>query len=170
MRETLFTKLPLRYGISRHFVFLLHSITELLRYGISRHFVSLLHNIYGKTKLSVQLSDISEFFPSGIGLRQGCNIGPILFNLFINEINSIFDETYCQEAWIGSIAINCRLLYADNLVIVSETSSGLQKSLNWQQFYCEKWTLVVNNKKKVIVAGKGNLSPESTPAFIITHF
>ena len=120
--------------------------------------------------MSVQLPDISEFFPSGIGLRQGCNIGPILFNLFINEINSIFDETYCQEAWIGSIAINCRLLYADNLVIVSETSSGLQKSLNWQQFYCEKWTLVVNNKKKVIVAGKGNLSPESTPAFIITHF
>ena len=52
-----------------------------------------------------------------------------LFNLFINDIKSIFDKTYCQPEWIGIIAINC-VLYADNLVIMFETSSSLQNTLN----------------------------------------
>ena len=70
---------------------------KLLGYGVSTNFVSLLKNMYEKTKLSVRLPrDITEFFPSNVGLKQGCNMGPILFNLFRNDNNEIFDERFCH--------------------------------------------------------------------------
>ena len=57
---------------------------KLLSYGVSANFVSLLKNIYEKTKLSVRLPrGITEFFPSNVGLKQGCSMSPILFNLFM---------------------------------------------------------------------------------------
>lgn len=85
--------------------------TKLFRHGISRSVVSLLQGMCSRTKLSVQLSDgISEFFNSSIGLKHGCNMRPVLFNLCINDSNSIFSESCCQLAWIGSIVINCQFI------------------------------------------------------------
>jgi len=45
------------------------------------------------------------------------------------------------------------LLYADDIVIFSETQEGLQEGLNVLSKYCEKWKLVVNVNKttKVMV-------------------
>ena len=43
-------------------------------------------------------------------------------------------------------------MYADDLVLLSETASGLQKSLNILENYCDKWKLNVNlSKTKVVV-------------------
>ena len=68
---------------------------KLLGYGVSTNFVSLLKNMYEKTKLCVCLPrGITEFFPSNVGLKQGYSMSPILFNLFINNINEIFDECF----------------------------------------------------------------------------
>ena len=104
-------------------------LTKLLRWGISRNFLSLPHSMYAVTKLSVKLSgNISNLhFQCRTKIRM--HYESFLFNLFINDIKSIFDKTYCQPEWIGIIAINC-VLYADNLVIMFETSSSLQNTLN----------------------------------------
>jgi hypothetical protein len=36
------------------------------------------------------------------------------------------------------------LLYADDLVLISESAIGLQNSLNILSCYCDKWNLTVN--------------------------
>ena len=114
---------------------------------------SLKHIIY-KVHLSVRLPNvITQFFSSNIGLKQGCNLSPILFNISINDLNEIFDKTFCQQANIKNLTLN-NLLYADDLFLVSETSSGLQNCLDWLQEYCNKWRLTVNIKKKNYGSGK----------------
>lgn len=51
--------------------------------------------------------------------------------------------------------MNC-LLYADDLLLLSETKEGLQSCLNSLKLYCNRWKLNVNLKKtKVIVFSKG---------------
>ena len=78
-----------------------------------------------KSKLSIRLpSGTTHFFPSSTGLKQGCNLNPILFNLFINDIGDIFDQDQCQPPSILKLSLN-HLLYADDLVLISETKNGL---------------------------------------------
>ena len=48
------------------------------------------------------------------------------------------------------------LLYADDTVIMSEASNGLQFALNVYKDYCKQWKLTVNiNKSKVVIFSKG---------------
>ena len=119
--------------------------------------------MYNKIHLSVRLPDgITQCFSSNIGLKQGCNLSPILFNIFINDLNEIFDKTFCQPAKIKNLTLN-NLLYTDDLILVSETSSGLQNCLDRLQEYCDKWRLTVNIKKtKTMVAEKRQSSINQT--------
>ena len=43
------------------------------------------------------------------------------------------------------------LLYADDLLIISETHKGLQESLNYLEKYCCTWGLEVNLKKSNVM-------------------
>ena len=123
-------------------------------YAIHRNFISLLEDMYMKSKLSIRIpSGTKHLFPSSIGLKQGYSLSPILCNLFINNIGDIFDQDQCQPPSILKLSLN-HLLYADDLVLISETKNGLQQCLNKLQKYCEKNRITVNNKK--------NLSHDST--------
>ena len=114
---------------------------KLLGYGVCKNFVSLMKNMSEKAKLSVRLpKGITEIFPSNVGLKQECNMIPILFNLFINNINEIFDESFCHPANLGNLKLT-NLLYADDLIPISETRTGLQSCLDNLQIYCQKWRL-----------------------------
>ena len=85
---------------------------------------------------------------------------PILFNLFINDINEIFDERFCHTVTLSNITLS-NLLYADHLILISETRRGLQSCLDNLQAYCQKWKLTVNNKKtKVVVLEKRQSSAQ----------
>ena len=120
-----------------------------------------LKNMYEKAKLRVrQPRGITELFPSNLRLKQGCNMSPILFNLFINDINEIFNERFCHPVTLCTIKLS-NLLYADDLILISETRTGLQSCLNKLQAYCQKWKLTVNNKKtKVMVVEKRQSSAQ----------
>ena len=43
------------------------------------------------------------------------------------------------------------LFYADDLVLISTSASGLQKCINSMQQYCKDWMMSVNTKKTKVV-------------------
>ena len=87
-------------------------------------------NVYKKIKLSVRLPrGITEIFPANEGLKQGCNVSPTLFDLFISDINEIFDECFCHLVTLGNIKLMgniklSNLLYEDDLILISEIRIG----------------------------------------------
>ena len=52
----------------------------------------------------------------------------------------------------------CGLMFADDLVLLAESSQDLQAGLNALQDFCSKWALSVNyNKTKVMIFGDADL-------------
>ena len=62
----------------------------------------------------------------------------------------------CDPTYIGAYndGLSC-LLYADDVVLMSESATGLQRCLNNLSTYCKKWNLTVNiDKSKIIIFNK----------------
>ena len=82
--------------------------------------------MYSKTNPCVKVNNdgITNFFSSNIGVRQGDNLSPNLFKIFINDLPRSFDE-HCKPVSLNSYKLNS-LLYADDVVLLSESAEGLQ--------------------------------------------
>ena len=86
-------------------------------------------------------------------MKQGCVFSTIIFNIFINKISNIFDES-CAPVQINSVKLNS-LLWADDLLLVSETPTGLQNSINKMNTFYHALDLKINTKKtKVMIFNK----------------
>jgi hypothetical protein len=80
---------------------------------------------------------------------------PLLFNLYTNDMPSIFDFSYTELVSLNTTRLNC-LLYADDLILLSESEKGLQSCLDSLNSYCNRWKLKINiTKTKVMVFRKG---------------
>ena len=114
--------------------------------GINGIFLKNIASMYEKTKYSIKLSK-GYLAPlnSNLGLKQGCPLSPILFNLYIDDIRYIFDEQ-CDPIELQGIHLS-HFLYADDLVIISNTGEGLQKSLDNLHNYSMKKSISISIKK-----------------------
>ena len=66
---------------------------KLLKTDIHRRMFKIIRSMYSDTYYGVKYSDgHTPFFLSATGIRQGCNLSPILFNLFLNDITELFSE------------------------------------------------------------------------------
>ena len=120
---------------------------KLSNIGVASKFYTIIKNMYSKVKVSVVSGDmVSPLFKSRIGVRQGDNLSPTLFNIFVNDIPDLF-KLDCSPPKIGDLSIPC-LLYADDLVILSESTCDLQKALNRLEDWCKMWALDVNTSVK----------------------
>ena len=89
-----------------------------------------------------------------MGVRQGCNLSPMLFNLFINDLIEHLQGGMTEAVKINGYSCNC-LMYADDLLLLSESWEGLCHSLDKLGYYSAKWRLGISSKKtKIMVFGK----------------
>jgi hypothetical protein len=113
----------------------------------------------------------SDYFINHIGLRQGENLSPVLFNLFVNDL-----ERYLLNEGNNPIKLDIEvfdnmlkillLMYADDTVIISNNAQNLQKGLNDLHSYCVINKLKVNSSKtKIIILGR-NSHKNKTKSFL----
>jgi len=86
----------------------------------------------------------SEPFPVHVGLRQGCVLSPLLFIIFMDWIDG---HSHAGEGiTIGNCRVS-RLLFADDMVLLSPSQSDLQQAL-------DRFTAQCNNAGMRISATK----------------
>ena len=94
-------------------------------------------------------------------------LSPFLFSLFLNDLeeffihenvpglNSISDELDSSLDIFMKLFI---ILYAEDTVLMAESSSNLQTLLDKFYLYCDTWKMKVNvDKRKIVVFCKGQL-------------
>ena len=130
---------------------------KLKQTGIGTLMFNIIKDMYisSKATLAVKIGNqLSQSFTSNIGVYQGDVLSPILFNMYVDDITRSFDET-CDPVRLDDAGLSC-LLYADDLVLLSTTETGLQNAVQKLSNYCKTWDLKINTSKtKVIVFNKG---------------
>ena len=147
--------------------------SKLIANGINGKVITVIYNLYKEAKSCVKSNNtISNVFSCNVGVRQGENLSPLLFAIFLNDLESslrrdgvsglnyINSETIKHlsdddvEIWLRLYV----LLYADDTIILSESAEDLQKALNSLHIYCKMWHLTVNSSKtKVVIFSRGKI-------------
>uniref|UniRef100_A0A667XGE4 ribonuclease H n=1 Tax=Myripristis murdjan TaxID=586833 RepID=A0A667XGE4_9TELE len=129
--------------------------------GITGRIYNVIVNMYNHIKSCVFMDGAkSDFFVSLTGVRQGENLSPILFALFINDLEEYLFQNKCEPASCGDNIIDSYikilvLLYADDSIAMATSKEGLQKAIDHMCCFCKKWKLKINSSKtKVTVFGR----------------
>ena len=100
----------------------------LREYGGDGQLLRAIKTFYCRPEVCVRWNDKqSKPFHVGVGLRQECVLSPLLFIVYMNWMDKCSQAD--DSAKIGHCKIS-RLLFADDLVLLSSTESGLQRALN----------------------------------------
>mgnify|MGYP001615337500 FL=1 len=125
----------------------------LLKMGVTGKMFRVLKNMYREVESAVvcDAKSISNWFTVESGVRQGCVLSPLLFNIFINGVVSAMEDHQCGIEIGESESKLAVLLYADDIVLLAKNSDEMKLMLNDLQAYFVKWQLNFNFSKSVIV-------------------
>ena len=84
---------------------------------------------------------LSENIKLNVGVKQGDNLSPNLFKIYINDLPDIFNNED-DPVELNNTPLSC-LLYADDLILFSTTQKGLHNCLDKLSIYCSScWYLI----------------------------
>ena len=129
-------------------------LMRLKQVGVSSKFLRAVTAIYTTTTYTIKTKhNRLDPITSNLGLKQGCPLSPLLFNLYIDDLaqhlSNSPDDIFLQGSRIS------HFLYADDLVLLSSTKEGLQRKLNELGTYADNKDLTVSiGKSKIMVFNK----------------
>ena len=143
---------------------------KLLEYGINGKIINVIYNIYENSKACIKKDkNISPSFTNDLGIRQGDNLSPLMFALYLNDFKRFLSMRYdglklCENLaieFIEEATVFLRmyvLLYADDTIILAESPKELQKALDALYDYCKVWNLKVNiSKTNIVIFSRGKI-------------
>ena len=118
--------------------------------GTEGKFLDTLRSLYDQVQCCVKVNGCrTDWFDVNIGLKQGCLLSPILFNVYINDLANLLEHSD-NGVMVNGVKINC-LFYADDLVLIGESEEDLQGLLNVLSQWCNTNGLNINTDKTKVV-------------------
>jgi hypothetical protein len=121
--------------------------------GFPEHLITLLHSLYENQEATIKTEyGETESFQIGKGVRQGCILSPMLFNLYAERVmrEADLDETE-EGVRIGGRKLN-NLRYADDTTLAADKTEGLKTLIGKVKSASEKAGLFLNVKKTKVMA------------------
>ena len=107
-------------------------------------------NIYNNVESSVLLGDSkTDWFQLHVGLRQGCVLSPLLFNIFINDLQEYLKKLN-KGVLVGTNKLSM-LYFADDIVLLAENKEDTELMLEEVYNYIVKWRVKINYDKCNII-------------------
>ena len=104
--------------------------SKLYNLGIKGKFLRVIKNMYTSVKSCVRnCNNYSEYFECAVGLRQGEVMSPIMFPMFINDLEIFLCNDINSGLTLNDV-IFILLLFADDMVVLGKSVNDLQQSLD----------------------------------------
>ena len=153
--------------VNRHILFF-----KIMKGGWSGRVIDTLKDLYSKTCFRVKRGGkLSPVIPSLTGVNQGGVASGILFRKYLMDL-----DVYLKKEvgiCIGETIV-AHLLWADDLMLFSNTEKGLQKQLDGLKLFCANNKMIVNETKtKLMIFGKdyaGNVSFNSKKIELVKEY
>lgn len=143
----------------------------LLTKGVDQHTIRYIMSTYKDVDTTLECHG-QRSSPIGMcrGVRQGDTDSPILFNIVMDELVSSIDLT--DGVTLGEAKIAC-LLFADDIVLLSNTEHGIREHLHKLHTFLEKTHMEINPSKcralqLARVPGTKRVVVDTRPRFIIS--
>lgn len=137
-------------------------ISYLRDLGLDGKDIRLISNLYWNQKAEIRIHSVgvTEDFEIKKGVRQGCILSPMLFNLYVERAftESISDSPIGLK--INGIPIN-NIRYADDTVILADNANDLQILLNKVNSESQRLGLNINTTKTKFMAVSRNNIPNT---------
>ena len=124
------------------------------KYNINANLIRVIKSLYGKATSAVLFnSSIGDRFRTTLGVRRGCLLSPILFNIFLERIMTDALENHEGTVSIGGRTIS-NLRFADNINGLAGADEELAKLVGrldkaatayGMEISAEKTKLMTNN-------------------------
>ena len=89
----------------------------MIKSGLTTDIVKLIKNMYDKNKQSLKMNGyITDPILTVKGVKQGCVISPLIFNLFINDLPKCFNDA-CKLVNINNTKILFNVCRRCNIII-----------------------------------------------------
>lgn len=134
-------------------------LEKLQAIGVDGKALRAIRSLYQGHSARVRIDDrTSRPFDISLGVKQGCVMSTELFKVFVNDLIRHLRQAggVTVETAEGPLQVSC-LMFADDLVMMAESPTGLQRLTDALASWCEVNELGINvGKTKVMVVGKAS--------------
>ena len=104
--------------------------------------------MYKNDVCQVKLEDgLTKSFLANQGVKQGCILSPLLFNIFLADLPTQLSGAHCNPVKIDDFNRSSCIAWADDIVLLSESEGGLQCMLDKLSIYCKNNGMQINADK-----------------------
>ena len=155
----------------------------LARFGMPHNMISVICHFHDGMQACVRLDDrvYSEWFAVEQGLRQGCVLAPLLFNIFFAVVINVASARFKADKGIMDALVHLRekrggggwreataresvvattlwgMLYADDAGVVSQSPEQLRKMMGVIAVVCAAFGLTVSKAKDHVFTREGDV-------------
>ena len=132
--------------------------------GIGGKISRAIKSMYANVQSCVRINGIcTDFFEVNLGLKQGCLLSPLLFNFYINDL---VDNLKFLDLGVNidgeKVSV---LLYADDIVLLSENENDMQRLLDVISEWCNDNKIHISRDKSKVVHFRNPSTPLSRYIF-----
>ena len=167
--------------------------TVLARFGVPQNMISVIRQFHDGMRSCVRLDDrvCSRWFAVEQGLRQGCVLAPLLFNILFTAVKNVASTRFKADKGIMDALVHLRkkrgakgrgevtagesvlatplwgMLYADDAGVIPQSPKQPRKMMGVIVVMCAAFGLTVSEAKTEIMCLRTKGMPESTATFSV---
>jgi len=130
---------------------------EIMDNKIPNYLLNTIKCIYRNTKIRIKFNyGISEPIYINKGVRQGCSLSPVLFNIYINKIKQEFKTVIKKGIKLNNRKLVNTILYADDQILMATSEDDLQTMAQHLKLIARKYKMTISSTKTKSMAMWGN--------------